>query len=119
MHEFSFTQSIVNAVIESIASYDVKFVQEIEIEMGEYSTFIPDQIEFCYEILTKNNDQLKDANIVFTEKKGVVECVSCEYRGTLQTIDGDIQSFSCPDCGEYLTIIEGNDCIIKQLKLMK
>lgn len=118
MHEYSFTKSIVDAVLTSVEGYNVKRVQEINLEMGEFATFIPEQVAFCFEILGKEHQILQDTLLQFTQKKGVLKCESCGYRGGAEE-EGELRIFTCPKCKNYMRIIEGMDCIIKEIKLME
>ncbi|MCY3412974.1 MAG: hydrogenase maturation nickel metallochaperone HypA [Candidatus Heimdallarchaeota archaeon] len=120
MHEYTITTQIVDTVIQSIAPYNVISVKEIELEVGEFSFIIPEQVESCFEIIIADKSIFKNTKLVFSKKPGEVKCDKCGYRGPIANITDEetlIPSFSCPECSFYVSIVTGNGCEIKNIKI--
>ncbi|UCE75437.1 MAG: hydrogenase maturation nickel metallochaperone HypA, partial [Methanomassiliicoccales archaeon] len=83
MHEYSIMVDIVKAALKSLEGYVVENVKKIFLEVGELTFLNPEQLRFCFKALTEDNI-LKGAVLVITEKKAQIECTSCGYKGDLE-----------------------------------
>ena len=94
MHEFSIVQSIVDIVLASAASHNIKHVSSVEVEVGQASGVIKEAMEFAWKAAGKgtilNNTILKIRQIPLK-----MRCRNCqtEYQ------PGEIYE-PCPGCGE-------------------
>ena len=53
MHEFSAACSIVDAAVQAAETHKVKKVTAVNVEVGEFTFLIPEQLEFNFEIASK------------------------------------------------------------------
>ena len=122
MHEYGITSMLVENILEQVTKHNAKRVINVEVEVGEFAFLNLDQIEFCYESLIANSI-LVGSIIILSEKKGTVKCDECDYLGGVKTIDEDgmhygVMSFMCPKCSGYTRIVDGQDFVIKRIKMV-
>ena len=123
MHEFSMATQIVENVLEEAKRHDAKKVAEVHLVIGKMTFLGADQIRFSYDVLVKDTI-LKDSKLVIEEKDGVIECPSCGYKGAVPIKDDPayhvpVPSLKCPNCGEAAKIVEGKECTIKSIRILK
>lgn len=123
MHEFSITTQIVESVLQEAKKLDAKKITRVQLTIGKMTFIGIDQIRFSYNILTENTI-MKGSNLEIIEKEGVIECFICGFRGPLQVKDDPayhipIPSIQCPECGKAAKIVEGKECTIDSIKMIK
>lgn len=112
MHEFSAACSIVEAAVQAAESHNVKKVNVVNIEVGEFTFLIPEQLEFNFEIASKNT-VLEGANLNIKKVRGRILCQQCGHEGEAQTQDeipSQVAMFApmkCPKCDSSATVITG------------
>jgi Zn finger protein HypA/HybF involved in hydrogenase expression len=82
------------------------------------------QLQFAFEILSKNEPMLKDTKLVLEEIKAIGKCSKCDFKGPLSPAElpeyhFKIPSLDCPKCKEKLEIIKGRDLVIKDIEIEK
>ena len=65
MHEYSITNSIIDIVKKIIDEKKVVKVSKIDFEINPAASIEPDSIKFYYEFLTRDDNNLKNARLVF------------------------------------------------------
>lgn len=112
MHEFSAACSIVDAAVAAAKSHNVKRVTSVNVEIGEFTFLIPEQLEFNFEIASKGTI-IEGASLKITTVKGRIKCQDCGYVGETR-VDPDLPPqlaifapMKCPDCNGSSTIIVG------------
>jgi hydrogenase nickel incorporation protein HypA/HybF len=123
MHEFSMATQIVENVLEEAKRHDAKKVAEVHIVIGKMTFLGVDQVRFSYGVLVKDTI-LEDAKLFIEEKDGVIECPSCGYKGSVPIEDDPayhipVPTLKCPKCGEAAKIVEGKECTIKSIRILK
>ena len=123
MHELSMTTQIVENVLGEAKRQNAKKVTEVQLVVGKMTFLGIEQVLFCYKILTENTI-MKDSKLTIEEKEGVIECPSCGYRGTIPVEDDPayhvpIPTLRCPKCGKAAKIVEGKECTIKSIRMVK
>lgn len=120
MHEFSMMVDIVEAALKSIENYDVENVEKVLLDVGELTFLNPEQLKFCFKVLTKENI-LKGAELVIEEKRAEVECTSCGFRGPLENNPEEnhfrIPQISCPKCDGKVNLLSGRECILRNIQM--
>ena len=117
------TTQIVDSVLEEAKKQRAKKVTEVHLVIGKLTFLGIEQVRFSYKVLV-DDTILKDSKLIIKEKDGVIKCHSCGYKGTLETEDNPIYhvptiTLRCPECGEEAKIVEGKECTIKSIKMVK
>jgi hydrogenase nickel incorporation protein HypA/HybF len=114
---------IVKSVIEEAKRHDAKKVAEVKLIIGKMTFLGVEQIRFSYQILTKDTI-LNNSKLLIEEQEGIIQCSNCRFKGMVQIKDDPtyhvpIPTLKCPKCGHQAKIIQGNECTIKSIRLLK
>ena len=123
MHEFSMATQIVESVLEEAKRHDAKKVAEVHLVVGKMTFLGVDQVRFSYGILVKDTI-MEDSKLIIKEQDGVIECPSCGFKGAVPIEDDPayhvpVPTLRCPKCGEAAKIVEGKECTIASISLLK
>lgn len=120
MHEYSIMADIVKAALSAIENYDVENVEKVFLDVGELTFLNPEQLVFCFKVLTKDN-ALSGAELAVTQKNAEIECKSCGYKGELEKKPEEnhfrIPILFCPRCEGEVKLISGRECILRNIKM--
>ncbi len=112
MHEASITQSIIDSVLDTIAEHKVTGeVKVVNVTVGSCQGLIPDSMQMFFDI-EKPNTPLKNADLFINVQGIVASCPKCKTEHNL-----DIPVMFCPDCGEPMNLIKGNEIIISSIEV--
>ncbi len=122
MHEFSAACSIVDTAIEAARNNNATRVSVVNIEVGEFTFLVPEQLVFNFEIASRNS-LLEGAELRVMTIKGRLRCADCGFEGESK-VDPDIPSqvaifapMKCPQCGGSSTkITGGKDFVITSIE---
>jgi hydrogenase nickel incorporation protein HypA/HybF len=122
MHEFSAACSIVDTAIEAARSNNVTKITVVNVELGEFTFLIPEQLIFNFEIASKNT-MLEGADLRIKSVKGQLTCNDCGFKGDSE-INPDLPPqiavfapMKCPKCGSSSTqITGGKDFVITNIE---
>lgn len=122
MHEFSAACSIIDTAIEAAKGNNVTRIMAVNVELGEFTFLIPDQLTFNFEIASKDTI-VEGAELRIKTIKGQLKCNECGFEGASK-VDPDIPPqiavfapMKCPHCGSSSTrIIGGKDFIITSIE---
>ena len=123
MHELAIATQIVECALEEAKKQDAKTVTEVNLVIGKLTFLGIEQVRFSYKILIEDTI-LKGSKLVIEEKEGAIECPSCGFKGAA-SIDDDpvyhipISTLRCSKCGETAKIVEGKECTIKSIRMVK
>ena len=122
MHEFSAACAIVDTAVEAAVNNNVTRVSVVNIEVGEFTFLIPDQLAFNFEIASKNSI-LEGAELRIKTVKGRLKCNECGFEGNSEVdpdIPNEIAAFApmkCPQCSSSSTkIVGGKDFVITSIE---
>ncbi len=122
MHEFSAACSIVDAAVQAAESHNVKKVNAVNVEVGEFTFLIPEQLEFNFEIASKKTI-LEGAKLNIKKVRGRIKCLQCTHEGEAQIQDelpSQVSMFApmkCPKCqSSATTITGGKDFVITNIE---
>jgi hydrogenase nickel insertion protein HypA len=77
MHEFSITQSIIDILKNTVKERKIEKVLKVNFLVNNYGGIEPESIKFYYGFLTKDDNTLKDARLIFRKEKIKVSCLDC------------------------------------------
>ena len=121
MHELSIMTQIVDAILEEVVKHKAISVKEVTLEVGNLAFLNPEQLDFCYGVLSKDNI-LKGSKLTIIEKEPVVKCDSCGYEGPIKYQEDPLfhtifPKFACPECEGNVVVTEGRGCTIRNVTM--
>ena len=94
MHEYSITSSLVN-ILEDVAKENrLRKISRVNIDLNPIANIEPDSINFYYEFLTRDNNLLKNSELIFNIQRIKIECRDCS-----NVFEKDEFIPKCPRCG--------------------
>ncbi|MFO7791513.1 MAG: hydrogenase maturation nickel metallochaperone HypA [Candidatus Saliniplasma sp.] len=116
MHEYSVMKQLVSALLDELKDKDVKKVKEVRVEIGELTFLGEQQLNFAFEVLSKDSI-LEGSELKVKMKDAEVRCNQCGYEGGVSYSNDpgfhfNIPVISCPDCGEKPKVIQGKETMI-------
>ena len=123
MHEFSMTTQIVESILREAEKHQAKKVTDVHLIIGKLSFLGVEQVRFSYNVLVEDTI-MKGSQLYIEEKNGAIKCLSCAYKGALEYQDTliyhvQIPTLRCPECGNAVEIVEGKECVIKRIRMIK
>ncbi|NLL94620.1 MAG: hydrogenase maturation nickel metallochaperone HypA [Thermoplasmatales archaeon] len=121
MHEVSVVSELVSAIISELEAHEVVGVDEVTLVVGELTNLGFEQMEFAYEIVTRDTI-LEGSKLTIVAEPIKVECLVCEYEGPVRSIvdddfgHGSIPILSCPECGGRVLVVEGKTCRVGNIR---
>jgi len=120
MHEFSVMTQIVDNILSEAKKRNAKKIEQVDLEIGEYTMLGEEQMKFAFEVLSKgtilDGAMLKVGNI-----KGKIVC-SCGYEGAISLSDDSthrvVPILECPKCKGGAKITEGRECLIRNIRMV-
>jgi hydrogenase nickel incorporation protein HypA/HybF len=123
MHEVAVMSSILEAVREELKKHHILKVEEVLLAVGEMTFLGVDQLNFAFEVLTKDTD-LDGSTLVIEKEEVEVSCPSCGYRGRAayhedEMYHSQIPTLNCPQCEKRVEIIKGKSCMVRSIKVVE
>jgi hydrogenase nickel incorporation protein HypA/HybF len=122
MHEFSAACAIVDAALQAAESYNVKRITGVNVEVGEFTFLVPEQLQFNFEIASQKT-LAEGAKLNISLVRGQIKCDDCGYEGEAQNeedLPPEVAVFAtlkCPSCqSSATTITGGKDFIISNIE---
>ncbi len=122
MHEFSAACAIVDAALQAAESYNVKRITAVNVEVGEFTFLIPEQLQFNFEIASKKT-LAENAALNINLVRGRIKCDDCGYEGEAQDEENlppavaVFATLKCPSCqSSATTITGGKDFVISNIE---
>jgi hydrogenase nickel incorporation protein HypA/HybF len=120
MHEFSVMSQIVDGLLEEVKKWNATKVEEVFLELGEFTMLGEEQLRFAYEILTKDNI-LQGSTLTIIPMRGLIEC-ECGFKGEMapspDSPHRSVPILECPKCGNAAKIVGGRECTVRNLRLV-
>jgi len=112
MHEAAITKSIVDTVLSTIAEKKVTgTIKSVYITAGICQSLIPESMQMYFD-MEKSGTPLKNAELIVKTQGMVAYCKKCNTEHEL-----DIPIMYCPDCGEPMKLIKGNEIILSSIEV--
>ncbi len=124
MHEYSVMSQVVKLAEEEAKRHKATKVLELTLELGELALLQKPQLEFAFEILSKDTI-LKGAILSFRDIKATLRCDSCDKAASLSELELEGNSayyahyipLLCPECKQKMEVIGGKEFTIKEMKM--
>jgi hydrogenase nickel incorporation protein HypA/HybF len=120
MHELSVTSLIVDALLDLVRQHGASHVEEVYLKIGTLRALSVEQVEFCYEVLSKNT-VLEGSRLIVEEIPGELQCAKCGYSARFTSQDDTfhfgIPLLVCPICGGSLSVKGGDECVIGKVRM--
>jgi Zn finger protein HypA/HybF (possibly regulating hydrogenase expression) len=112
---------LVSAILEELKNYKVVRVTEVVLTIGKLTNLGTEQMEFAYDIMTKDTI-LEGSKLVIEEEPIEVLCNSCSYEGPTKNAEfgdahGSVPVLSCPECGSAIKLTKGQACCVKTVDI--
>jgi hydrogenase nickel incorporation protein HypA/HybF len=112
MHELGITGSIVNIVLDKAKEAQASKITDISLVVGELSGFVPDCIEFYFDVLSKDTIA-QGATLHFELVPAQVHCRTC-----LTTFSPQDTQWVCPKChGLNVEVVGGRELYVKNMEV--
>jgi hydrogenase nickel incorporation protein HypA/HybF len=123
VHELTITTQIVENVLFEAKKQNATQITEVHLIIGKLAFLGIEQIRFSYNILIENTI-MKNSKLIIEEKDGFIKCSSCGYKGEISIEDDPIYHvpipiLCCPKCENVAKIVEGKECTIKRIRMVK
>ncbi len=110
MHEMSLVSGMLQQLKELAAANNASKILKITLDIGPLSGVVIDSFQFGYDILSKEDELTKDAELIIHTSPVIYRCSQCAH----PTESQDKAPEGCPECGELFLIPEGGDDLILQ-----
>jgi len=121
MHEFSVMTQIVDSVLSEAKKRDAQRVEQVNLEIGDFTMLGDEQMMFAYEVLAKDTI-LQGSKLEISHRKGKIKCQSCGYEGDVTIAEDSphrmIPILECPKCHAPAEVIEGRECFIRNIRMV-
>jgi len=121
MHEFSVMTQIIDSVLEEAKKREAQKVEQVDLEIGDFTMLGDEQLKFAYEVLSKSTI-LQGSSIQISHRKGKIKCESCGFEGEMQLAEDSphrlVPILECPKCHLPAKIIEGRECFIRNIRMV-
>ena len=114
MHEISLVQGLLQQLHHVAAHHQASRVLKVTMVIGPLSGVVVDSFRFGFDILSRDDDLVRDAELEIVIPEVAYRCISC---GEMQKSSGE-RPDQCASCAEQLLVAEeGNDLILQQVEM--
>lgn len=113
MHEISLVQGLFSQLHELAAENGASRIISVTMEIGSMSGVVVDSFQFGFDILSADDDLVRDARLIINVPDVDYTCSDCGHIETRTT-----KPDQCPQCGDFLLIPKGgDDLLLRQVEL--
>jgi hydrogenase nickel incorporation protein HypA/HybF len=120
MHEFSVMSQIVDSLLSEAKEHNARKIEEVDLRIGEYTMLGEEQLRFAYEVLSKDTI-LEGSKLTISQIKGRIKC-DCGFEGEVEPSPDSphkvVPMLECPRCKGVAKIIEGRECVIRNIRMV-
>lgn len=121
MHEYSVMTQIVDSILAEAKKQKAKRVEEVDLEIGEYTLLGTEQLKFAYELMSKDTI-LEGSKLNLRHLEGKVKCTACGYEGVVPVAEDSPHRLApiltCPKCNGVAQITQGRECLIRNIRMV-
>ena len=113
MHEMGLVQNIVDIVLKTAEQHGIAKVLRINSRAGQLRAIVPEQLRFCFEILSKESPIIEGAELV-VETIGIKgRCKRCQHVFSVEQY-----RFVCPSCEhEDIDVLQGMELLVSNIEV--
>lgn len=113
MHEASAVQCIFNELEKKIQANEIKHpILAIHIKLGKLTTFVPSNLQFLFEVYSKDT-LFENTKLIIEEIPIQCVCNQCNRTFIIEELQ-----FLCPECfSSDLTILSGREFLIDSIEV--
>lgn len=120
MHEFSVMSQLVQGVLDEAKRHNASRVEEVVLDLGDFTMLGADQLKFAFEVLTKETI-MEGAALTVNRIPGRIRC-GCGLEKEM-TPDPDsphrvVPVLECPKCGGLAEVAEGRECVVRNIRMV-
>ena len=120
MHEFSVMSQLVQGVLDEAKRHNASRVEEVVLDLGDFTMLGADQLKFAFEVLTKETI-MEGAALTVNRIPGRIRC-GCGLEKEM-TPDPDsphrvVPVLECPKCGGLAEVVEGRECVVRNIRMV-
>jgi hydrogenase nickel incorporation protein HypA/HybF len=113
MHEMGLVQNIFDIVLKTAEQNGVAKVLRINIRAGQLRAIVPEQLQFCFEILSRESPIVEGAQLVIETVPVKGKCKSCRYEFAVEEY-----RFVCPACAhEEIDVLQGMELLVSNIEV--
>jgi Zn finger protein HypA/HybF involved in hydrogenase expression len=114
-------QQVTDSIMALARERRATSVRSVHLQVGELTFLEFDQLEFGWEIYTRNvGEPLLGTDLTLERLEARGTCDSCGYSGPLKVVDFPDSHITtpvldCPECGQVISVTEGKDLLIRDI----
>jgi len=114
MHEMGLVQNIFDIVLRAAEKNGIGKVLRIHIRAGQLRAIVPEQLQFCFQILSKESPILEEAQLVVETLRVKAKCRKCQNEFEVEEY-----RFLCPLCAhEEVDVIQGMELLVSNIEVV-
>ena len=112
MHELSVTEQLLNITLEHAEKANAKRVLNINLVIGDLSSFVADSIQFYFDLLSEGTKAEK-ASLSISRIPARARCRQCQNQFAPENLD-----WLCPRCGGLIEdVISGREFYVESIEV--
>lgn len=112
MHELGIVMHVIEMAEQAARESGVTKVTELDLEVGEVSTVVPDYFRSCYNWAIQRSEIMRGCRLNLV----VIEAISC-CRDCGSTYQTTAHGRICPRCGSGNTcLVTGRDVVVRRIR---
>ncbi len=120
MHEFSVMSQLVQGVLEEAKGHSASRVEEVVLDLGDFTMLGVEQLTFAFDVLTKGTI-MEGAVLTVHRIPGRVRCgcgVDREMAPDADSPHRVVPVLECPGCGKLAELVEGRECVVRNIRMV-
>ncbi|MBN2280062.1 MAG: hydrogenase maturation nickel metallochaperone HypA [Candidatus Marinimicrobia bacterium] len=114
MHELSIAQNIAKIVHQEYLKGNFQSdIQVVHFSAGRMNAIIPESLLLNFNIVKRNYNEMKQAELIIAEKEIIIKCNVCLREYVIQE-----PVFYCQNCGSSnISILQGKEMYVEDFEL--
>ncbi|WP_028579291.1 hydrogenase maturation nickel metallochaperone HypA/HybF [Desulfogranum japonicum] len=126
MHELSLAQSLLEQLLGLARQHNADTISKVTVILGPFSGIVADSFDFGFNILKKEYQETKEAELILEKPTPEYLCLECQHISAMEPAESQIPGVagiitgkhSCPKCNsDRLSPQGGTDLILKQIEM--